>query len=105
MHENGLPKGIRNSETEKDLGITFDTELKFRRHISDCINNGNRVTGLIRRSFLHITSKSFRKLYKTLIRPHLAYGNVLWSPRYKKDIEAIEKAHKSATKLCIMSGT
>ena len=54
MHENGVPKDIRNSETEKDWGITFDIELKFRRHINDCINKGNRVTGLIRRSFLHI---------------------------------------------------
>ena len=99
MHENGLPKDIRNSETEKDLGITFDTDLKFRRHISDCINKGNRVTGLIRRSFLHITSKSFNKLYKTLIRPHLEYGNVIWSPRYKRDIEAIEMVQKRATEL------
>lgn len=90
MHENDIPKDIRNSETEKYLGITFDIELKFRRHINDCINKGNRVTGLTRRSFLHITGKSFGKLYKTLIRRHLGYGNIIWSPRFKKDIEAIE---------------
>ena len=42
---------------------------------------------------------AFSKLYKTLIRPHLAYGNVIWSPLYKKDIEAIEMAQKRATKL------
>ena len=105
MHENGLPKDIRNSETEKDLGITFDTDLKFRRHISDCIDKEIRVTGLIRRLFLHITSKSFSKLYKTLIRPHLEYGNVIWSPRYKRDIEAIEMAKNVPQSLCIMSGT
>ena len=83
MYENGVPKDIRNSDTEKSLGLTFDIELKFRRHIhvKDCINKGNRVTGLIRGLFLQITSKSFGKLYKTLIWPHLEYGNIIWSPR------------------------
>ena len=59
MYENGIQKEIVNSDTVKDLGITFDTELKFRKHINDCINKGNRITGLIRRSFLHINCKSF----------------------------------------------
>ena len=54
-YENGIQKEIVNNDTAKDLGITFDTELKFRKYISNCINKGNRETGLIRRSFLHIT--------------------------------------------------
>ena len=99
LTENGLNQENKNCETEKDLGLTFNTELKFRRHIKDCINKANKVTGLSRRSFLHITSKSFRKLYKTLIRPHLEYGNIIWNPRFKKDIEALERVQKRATKL------
>ena len=84
-----------NKDTVKDLCITFDTEL-FRKHINNCIN---KVTGLIRCSFLHITNKSFSKLYKTLIRPHLKYGNIVWNPRFKKDVEAIERVQRRATKL------
>ena len=76
-YENGIQKEIVNNDTVKELGITFDTELKFGKHISNCINKGNRVTGLIRRSFVHITNKSFIKLYKTLIRPHLEHGNII----------------------------
>ena len=98
-YENGIQKEIVNNDTVKDLGIAFDTELKFRKHISNCINKGNRVICLIRRSFLHITNKSFSKLYKTLIRPHLEYGNIIWNPRLKKDIEAIERVQIRATKL------
>ena len=56
-YENGKQKEIVNNKTVKDLGITFDTELKFRKHISNCINKEKRVTGLIRHSFLHITNK------------------------------------------------
>lgn len=44
MHENGEQEEISNSETEKDLGITSDTKLEFRKHKNDCINNGNRIT-------------------------------------------------------------
>ena len=60
-YENGIQKEIVKNDTVEELGITFDTELKFRKHISNCINKGNRVTGLIRRSFMHITNKSFIK--------------------------------------------
>ena len=64
MHENGRQTVIRHSDTEKDLGISLDTDLKFRRHIKDRINKGNRVNGLIRRWFLRVTRKPFSKLHK-----------------------------------------
>ena len=97
--QNNIKKQIKSCESVKDLGITFDKELKFRQHISNCINKGNQITGLVRRSFLHVKKKPFKKLYKTLIRPHLEYGNIIWNPRFKKDIDAIERVQRRATKL------
>ena len=35
----------------------------------------------------------------SMVRPHLEYGNVTWGPRFKGDMEAIEKVHKRATKM------
>ena len=37
-------------------------------------------------------------LYKTLIRPHLEYGNVIWGPHFKMDQKAVERVQRRATK-------
>ena len=47
---------LENSELEhvaeeKDLGVTFDSELTFEEHISMKVNKANAILGLIRRSF------------------------------------------------------
>jgi len=58
------------------------------------------MIGLIKRNFIHMDSRTFIMLYKAMVRPHVEYTNSIWPP-YKKDIEAIEKVQKTATKLII----
>ena len=39
------------------------------------------------------------QLFKALVRPHLDYGNSVWSPFSKKDITIIDNLQNRATKL------
>lgn len=84
---------------EKDLGVTFDNALKFRRHISNICNKANRMVGLVRRSFKFLNGNTFLRLYKALIRPHLEYACSVWNPLLIEDRDKLERVQRRATKL------
>ena len=43
-------------------------------------------------------AEMFRKLFTAMVRPHLEYGQVIWSPIKKKDIISIENVQRRASK-------
>ena len=84
---------------EKDLGVIFDSEMKFEQHINAKIKKANSMAGLIRRTFSFLDGNLFKRLFTTLVRPHLEYCQNVWSPHLKKRINLIEAVQKRATKL------
>ena len=54
---------------------------------------------MIRRSFNYMDKEMLVQLYKGLVRPHLEYANVAWSPRLKKDALLLENVQHRATRL------
>ena len=90
---------IEKVANEKDLGVIIDSKLTFRDHITSKINLANRNLGIIFRTFTFLDTEIFLTLYKSLVRPHLEYATVVWSPLYKKDRIAIENVQRRATRL------
>ena len=86
-------------DEEKDLGITISSDLKWAKHIADVVSKANRMVGLVKHTFTFMDKDMFLTLYKTLIRPLLEYNPQIWSPHYLKDISALEKVQRRATRM------
>ena len=97
--KDGNVKVIQTVNSEKDLGVHVQDNLKFDKHISVTVNRANRLVGLIKRSFSFLDEETLLILYKTLVRPILDYGNTIWFPTLMKDIRALENVQRRLTKI------
>ena len=95
--KDGIAKSnIEYVTEEKDLGILIDSKLKFRAHVGTVVSKANQMLGIIKRSFDNMREFAFLNVYKSLVRPHLEYGNVIWSPA-TYEIMLIEGVQRRAT--------
>jgi len=90
---------LQESKEEKDLGVCVDNMLKFLDHVAQAACKANRLLGLIRRSFTHLDITLMKQLYTVMVRPHLEYGNVVWHPQLKQNIELLEAVQHRVTKM------
>ena len=90
---------LESVDSEKDLGVLVDKELKMDTHTEHQVNKANRILGLIRRSFDSLDAKSLVTLYKSLVRPHLEYCNAITFPQLVKQVKLLEGVQRRATKL------
>ena len=44
------------------------------------VEKGNPKVGLSRRMFSYLDGPLYKKLFTTFVRPHLEYGQVIWTP-------------------------
>ena len=84
---------------EKDLGVHVDPQLNFSQHVEKQANTANKILGMIRRNFEYIDTQVMKRLYTSLVRPHLEFSNVAWSPIFIKDQKLLEGVQRRATKL------
>ena len=63
------------------------------------MKKANAIAGLIRRTFSYLDGPLFKKLFTTIVRPHLEYGHVIWTQHLKKYMTILEKVQHRAAKL------
>ena len=90
---------LEETESERDLGVIVDASLKFRRQAAAAVAKANQILAVIRRSFELIDEFTLPLLYKTLVRPHLEFGNVAWGPFNRADQLLVERVQRRATRL------
>ena len=101
---NNIP--IQVVDCHRDLGILMSCDLKWWHHLNFISSRAYKILGLIRRSFssrLPLSSK--KKLYLSLVRSQLTYASQIWRPNLLKDISALERIQRRATKYIQMTTT
>lgn len=86
---------LNNPTTIVDLGVTFDQQLSFTKHIENIVAAANRSYGfLVRNSRDFRNISSLKILYYAYVRSKLEYASIVWSPFYFTWINLIEKVQR-----------
>jgi len=92
-------KYVTEVESENDLGVTIRNDLKVSNQCAKAYASASRALGLIGRNIRYKQTDMMLKLFKSLVRPHVEYCTVAWSPHYKKDKQLIEKVQRRFIKM------
>ena len=92
---------LETADSEKDLGVHVQNNLKCEKHIDEAVKRGNRILGQIYRTMEFKSKENILPLYLSLVRPHLEYCVQAWSPHYKKDMAKLEKVQKRALNMIV----
>ena len=85
--------------SERDLGITISSNLKVSEQCQSAYLKANCMLGLVKRTIHHRNPDLLVRLYKSLVRPHLEYCSLVWSPHYNKDKSLLERVQHRFTHL------
>ena len=68
---------IESVSSQKHLGMVLDTKLNFQEHIKNMLTKLNRTIGLLRKLQNILPRESLLTIFKSFVRPHLDYGDVI----------------------------
>ena len=85
---------VNKVSKEKHLGVIMDNKLSFTDHIKHAIGKSIKGLNVIRKLNQYLPRKTLLTIYKTFIRPHLDYGDVIYdqpsNSTFSNKIETIQ---------------
>ena len=73
---------ISQTEFQKHLGLILDNKLNFNKHLKGVLDKISKNMGLIRKFQPILPRFSLLTIYKTFVRPHLDYGDMIYDQTY-----------------------
>ena len=62
----------------------LDNKLNLGRHLKYITNKVNKYVGLLRKLQMILSRRSLVAIYKSFIRPHLDYGDIIFDQAFNK---------------------
>ena len=85
---------IHETETQKHLGMLLHFKLNFQENFGNMLNKFNRTIRLPRKLQNTLPRPSLLIIYKSFIRPHLDYGDIIYDQTYiasfQQKVESIQ---------------
>lgn len=94
----GLDQVLTQETKIRDLRVLIDAKLTLKEHIAAQVAKANRTLGIIRRTFTYMDKNTLVLLFKSLVRPHLDYCNIVIYPRTIGLMQDVERVQRRATK-------
>ena len=80
--------------TQKHLGIFLDTKVEFPGTSQNLYSKVNKTIGLLRNLHQILPRSLLLTIYKSFIRPHLDYGDIIYDQAYnhlfRKKLDSIQ---------------
>lgn len=90
---------LSSSESEKDLGVLVQGNLKFDQHIRKVAQTCHGIISQVNRSFKIKDVGVMMSIYSTYVLPHLDFASPVWNPANKQDIDILERVQRRFTRL------
>ena len=71
---------------QKHLGIYLDESLNFSYHIKEKMSKAMKGKGIIRKLNKALPQHSLITIYKSFVRPHLDYGDIIYDQPNKESL-------------------
>ena len=82
------------------LGVELTQSLNWNNHINNITTKANRSLGFIKRNLKSCPEQIKDQAYKSLVRPHVEYASLVWSPHLKYQVDKVEKGTEESSAFC-----
>ena len=82
-------------------GTNLTSNLSWNTQTQKVVNKANKIVGFLKKNVGPGNKEVFSRLYKALVIPILEYAVPLWSPYLQKNIDALERVQRRASKYAL----
>ena len=75
-------KSVKQVPSQKHLGLILDNKLNFQENLKNILNKVSKTIGLLRKLQNILPREPLLTIYKSFVRPHLDYGDVIYDQHY-----------------------